>query len=119
LLGIEVAKTMTVTALALKRYQLVHDAYPADLNKLVPQFLPAVPLDPVDGQPLRYHLNSDGTFLLYSIGEDGNDDGGDPTPVTPTKNFNWWQKGRDWVWPTPATRTEIEIYQNDLLNRRN
>ena len=33
----------------------------------------------MDGQPLRYRRNADGTFLLYSVGENGKDDGGDPS----------------------------------------
>ena len=44
----------------------------------MPEFVPKVPLDPVDGQPLRYRRNADGTFLLYSVGENGKDDGGNP-----------------------------------------
>src|SRR4029077_15982475 len=50
----EVARQMTVTALALKRYQLSHAQYPAELTALVPEFLAAIPSDPADGQPLRY-----------------------------------------------------------------
>jgi len=66
--------------------------------------VPAVPRDPVDGQPLSYQINSDGTFLLYSIGEDGVDDGGDPSPASDTKSKSFsWRKGRDLVWPRPAT----------------
>ena len=37
------------------------------------QLLASVPLDAVDGQPLRYRRNADGTFSLYSIGENGVD----------------------------------------------
>ncbi len=100
----EVARSLAVTALALKRYELRNDHYPSALAQLVPDFVPAVPRDPVDGQPLRYRIHSDGTFLLYSIGEDGADDGGDPSPASDTKSKSFsWQKGRDLVWPRPAT----------------
>lgn len=107
---IEANRQLLVTAIALKRYQLRHGVYPPDLAALVPDFLPTVPCDPVDGESLRYRLNADGTFLLYSVGEDGEDNGGDPKPAKPeTKSFAW-QRGRDWVWPQPATAEEIEAY---------
>ncbi len=75
---VEAAKQVTITAIALKRYQLKYGNYPAGLDSLVPEFVPKAPLDPVDGQPLRYRRNADGTFLLYSVGENGQDDGGNP-----------------------------------------
>lgn len=109
----ELTKRMVMIAIALKRYQLKHGNYPPDLNSLVTEFLAAVPLDPVDGKPLRYKLNSDGTFLLYSVGENGVDDGGNPALKKGPKNSNYdWQNPRalDWVWPQPATAAEIEAY---------
>jgi hypothetical protein len=114
LLYAETARQLAVTAIALKRYQLRHGTLPSELTALVPEFLPAVPRDPVDGQPLRYHLNADGTFLLYSIGEDAVDDGGDAKPAKNPKS-RAWQRGRDWVWPQPATAQEIRDYENDRL----
>ena len=47
----EAAKEMMITAIALKRYQLKQGNYPPDLNSLVPEFVSALPLDPVDGKP--------------------------------------------------------------------
>jgi hypothetical protein len=46
------------------------------LEDLVLQYLPAVPRDPFDGQPLRMAAGPEG-LLLYSVGKDGVDDGGD------------------------------------------
>jgi hypothetical protein len=107
----EVARNLTTTALALKRYQLAHGDYPSDLSSLVPRFLPSIPRDPADGQPLRYRLKPDATFLLYSIGLDGIDNGGDPSPAdTKTKSYSWPQRGRDLVWPTPASPDEIRSF---------
>ncbi len=103
----EATRRLTVTAIALKRYQLAHNAYPASLSELVPQYLAEVPIDFMDGKPLRYKRQPDGNFLLYSVGEDGEDNGGDPTPTT----GNGWLKGRDIVWPRAATAKEIEDYQ--------
>ena len=109
----EVAKRTVITAIALKRYQLKHGTYPPDLNSLVPEFLSAVPLDPVDGQPLRYRLNSNGTFLLYSVGPNGKDDGGNPQLEAGVEGSNnYWLNPHalDWVWPQPATAAEIQNY---------
>jgi hypothetical protein len=105
----EIARSLAVTAIALQRYHLRHGQFPAELAALVPEFLPSLPRDLVDGKPLRYRLNPEGTYLLYSIGADGVDNGGDPNPPAITKSISW-QHGRDWVWPQPATREEIEAY---------
>jgi len=110
---VEAARQATVTAIALKRYQLKHGSYPADLNSLVPEFLPAVPFDPVDGQPLRYRRNADGTFLLYSVGDNGKDDDGDPSleKGVQSSSFYWENPhARDWVWPQPATAEEVQSF---------
>ena len=45
------------------------------LDALVPDLLPAVPPDRLDGQPLRYALR-DGKPVVYSIGMDHDDDRG-------------------------------------------
>ncbi len=111
----EAARAMTITAIALKRYQLRHGTLPPDLNALVPEFLADVPRDPVDGHSLRYRSNGDGTFVLYSIGSDGVDNAGDPTGSTGARSFNWL-RGRDWVWPQPATRREIEFFRANPPN---
>lgn len=114
----EAARQMTVAAIALKRYQLKHGGYPEKLDSLVPEFVAKVPRDPIDGKPLRYRLNADGTFVLYSIGENGVDDGGTPAASAPTRsdaNFFWLNDtAPDWVWPQPATAAEIEYYYDHL-----
>jgi hypothetical protein len=121
-MNIETLRSMTIAAIALKRYQLKHGNYPADLNSLVPDFVPAVPLDPVDGQPLRYRRNADGTFRLYSVGENGVDNGGDPSlePGVTSSNY-YWQNDHalDWVWPQPATEEEIQAYYKKLSSKKN
>jgi hypothetical protein len=107
----EGSKRVVITAIALKRFQLKHGNFPEKISDLAPEFLAAVPLDPVDGKPLRYHANPDGTFLLYSVGENGVDDGGDATPAMPVPSSTWqWQRVRDWVWPQPATPTEVQFF---------
>jgi hypothetical protein len=107
----EIARRIVTTAIALKRYQLKHNNYPPDLEALMPEFLAAIPRD-LDGKPLRYQWLADGTFSLYSIGGDGRDNGGDPTPAT-SAQLHQWPAGRDWVWPQTATAAEIRNYYNN------
>ena len=68
------------TALAVERFRLANGKPPENLNELVPQFLSAVPMDPFDGQPLRYHRLAKG-YVIYSIGSDGEDNGGRERPA--------------------------------------
>ncbi|HMC09692.1 MAG TPA: hypothetical protein VKH44_00320, partial [Pirellulaceae bacterium] len=53
--------------------------FPSEIADLTPDFLPAVPLDPFDGQPLRLRL-ADNEILIYSVGLDGKDDGASNPP---------------------------------------
>ena len=59
--------------LALERWRADHGRYPASLEELgLPE---ADTKDPFSGQPLVYRVENDGV-LLYSVGPDGQDDGG-------------------------------------------
>ena len=68
----------TRTILALRAYQLTHGKLPSDLNALVPEFLAEVPTDDFDGQPLRYFADRK---IVYSVGKNLKDDGGDDSRV--------------------------------------
>jgi hypothetical protein len=59
--------------IALRLYEQKHGRLPETLGELVPEFLPAVPNDPYDDQPFRY---SKARKLVWSVGQDGIDDGG-------------------------------------------
>ena len=92
---------MVTTVIALKRYQLREGKMPKELAALVPAYMDALPRDLMDGHPLRYRLNTDGSFVLYSVGEDAQDDGGDLRPAESSatqQRLDPWS-GRDWVWP--------------------
>jgi hypothetical protein len=52
-------------ALALRRYELRHGNLPERLEELSPEFLPSVPIDPLNGGPLFYQRDGKG-YLLYS-----------------------------------------------------
>jgi hypothetical protein len=117
-MAVETSRQMVLTAIALRRYKLGHGGYPAELLALSPESLTSVPRDPADGAPLRYRLRVDGSYLLYSIGEDGEDSGGDGRPKTDEDRVVTWQRGRDWVWPQPATDSEIAEYYSKPANQR-
>lgn len=69
------------TALAAERYRLAGtSALASPLAQLVPKYLPAVPSDPYDGQPLRYKKLSPKGYVVYSLGRNRQDDGGIPKP---------------------------------------
>lgn len=64
-----------MVALAAKRHQLAHGSLPESLEKMVPEFLEAVPRDLFDGEPLRYRRTEHGA-LIYSVGKDLKDNSG-------------------------------------------
>jgi hypothetical protein len=114
----EVTKNVAIAAIALKRYEFRHKQLPDSLGELVPDFLKAVPTDYLSGQPLHYRRNDDGTFTLYSVGRNGQDDGGNAalektgeTSYSSSNYYDWQQDNAlDWVWPQPATEEEIQKY---------
>ena len=88
-------------ACALERYRLAHGVYPGKLDELVPACIDEVPHDILNGEPYRYQLRQDGTFLLYSVGWNQTDEGGKVALkegyTVPTIDYD----NGDWVWPTP------------------
>jgi hypothetical protein len=64
-----------IVGVAAERYRQERHDWPAKVDDLVPHFLKAVPADPYDGQPLRYKRLADGV-VVYSVGPDGQDNGG-------------------------------------------
>lgn len=101
--------SLTITAIALERYRLKHGTLPQTLSELAPEFVKTVPMDYEDGKAVRYSLRGDGTYLLYSVGDDGRDDGGDATPVPPHDHGMFF--GKDIVWPLPATHEEVQAFE--------
>jgi type II secretory pathway pseudopilin PulG len=84
---------LLLVTLALRAYRLDHGAYPPTLAALAPRYLHAVPTDPFAlSGPLRYKRTGT-SYVLYSVGPDGKDDGGMAifdrtlhTPTTPEAN---------------------------------
>jgi len=63
-------------AKAMWLYRLDEGRFPSELSQLVPPYLPAVPVDPFTGQAMKLKADDDGSIIVYSFGEDLDDDGG-------------------------------------------
>jgi hypothetical protein len=114
----ETKRRLIVTALALERFALHHKEYPASLTNLMPAFLSAVPADFMDGQPLRYRRFEDGRYVLYSVGLDGVDNGGQiVSPEFPAASYRRREPmflphfNTDLVWPKSATQSELDLFE--------
>lgn len=88
-------------ACALERYRLANGALPETLAALTPRWLEQIPNDVMDGKLLRYRPAADGSYILYSVGWNETDEGGEVA----------WTKDKvaaveiargDWVWSMPA-----------------
>jgi len=60
---------------ACERYRSKHGRWPKSLDELADFGFAKGPVDPFDGQPLRYRVEADGV-IIYSVGKNGIDDGG-------------------------------------------
>jgi hypothetical protein len=109
----DASQELAVTAIALRRFQLANGGAAESLGQLIPKFLSSVPVDPFDGQPLRYKKNSNDSWTLYSVGSDGKDDGGNAVPPQKESRPNFLN-GRDIVWPHAATPEEIEKFAEGM-----
>ncbi len=61
-------------AFALAAYKLNEGQFPASLNELVPDHIAELPNDDLTGEAIVYKKSDDG-YLLYSFGQNGQDDG--------------------------------------------
>ncbi len=95
-----------VAAIAAERYRRKHGTWPAKLEELVPAELAQAPTDPFDGKPLRMRKIDDG-LVLYSIGPDKVDDGGQVASANSLPadiGFRLWdvsKRGQKYVPPPP------------------
>jgi hypothetical protein len=78
----------TVTGVALARFFQKYHRWPQSLHELVGELLDSLPRDPVSGEPLRYRradvgqrTRQDSSPVVYSVGVDRDDDGGQPTRI--------------------------------------
>ncbi|HET6441319.1 MAG TPA: hypothetical protein VFH53_02995 [Phycisphaerae bacterium] len=107
---VELAATRAL--LAMKAFKVEKGRLPETLDKLVPEYLEAVPLDDFDGKPLRYNAEKK---VIYSVGKDLKDAGG----MTEEEQKAWWtQENPSWdyqeygepdVWQLPDPSFAIEF----------
>jgi hypothetical protein len=95
----QTAADCALIACALERYHREHGQYPELLSALQPQFIPKLPHDIINGEPLRYHRTETGQYVLYSVGWNERDDGG-VVGVVKVEEGNSLSQG-DWVWQLP------------------
>lgn len=83
-----VLQKQAILACELERFRLAHGGYPDRLEAIDP----GLTEDPLFGRPFGYRKDGE-SYVLYSIGPDGKDEGG----VMPTNESQVLFR-RDWVW---------------------
>ncbi len=74
---LRVEALLTAAWIAVECHRQEQGNLPASLDELVPEYLSAVPLDPYDGEPLRYSADR---RVIHSVGDDFVDSGGSTRP---------------------------------------
>lgn len=112
-------RELVVAAIALERHRLRHGHPPAALADLVPEFVPAVPRDYWGARPLSYLAQGKTGPVLYAVGRDGRDDGGDPAPADAMNAKVLLLEGRDVVWPSRAESAKAKAALERPAQERN
>jgi hypothetical protein len=81
-------RELTDMALALAAYRADHGSYPATLAELAPKYIAKVPKDIFNDADLHYKREAGG-YLLYSVGQNGKDDGGKTREDDPPAGADW------------------------------
>jgi hypothetical protein len=89
---------LTRVAAALAVYRAEQGEYPEKLEQLVPSVLNKVPDDLYSGNPFIYERKPDGGYLLYSVYENGMDEGG-------TNGDDIW--AGEWITTEPLGSTQM------------
>lgn len=97
---VRAGRAMTAISLAARLYQIDHEGrWPANLDALVPAYLPAIPIDPMspDARPVGYVLAQNGTRpLVYCMGEKRQE--GSPLDNLPDKPMYGYQIRTPFQW---------------------
>jgi hypothetical protein len=93
-------------ACALERYRLAQGRLPDTLEGLTPRFIETLPHDVVTGKPLHYRASPDGSYLIYSVGWNQTDDGGENSYSVKTTGLKDTGQDEDtgqddWTWRMP------------------
>jgi len=93
-----------ISTIAVIRYKKAHGDYPENLDQLLEaDLLSKLPMDPYSDKPLIYKKTDD-NFLLYSIGENFKDEGGEVFRDDNGRARKWPDEGDAVFWP-------VETYQ--------
>jgi competence protein ComGC len=96
----------TITVLALRRWRLEKNEYPADLDELVAGgYMKELPADPFSDKPLVYKKTGD-DFTLYSVGFNFKDDGGESGKDSKGRPTKWRDNGDTVFWPLLELKQE-------------
>lgn len=96
----QTAADTAALACALERYRRSHGFFPEAPASLVPEFIPRLPHDVINGHPLKYRRTEDSLYVLYSVGWNETDDGGRVALNKSGEVVD--QEQGDWVWqPAP------------------
>lgn len=74
------SRRMTAMAIQLERTHATRGAFPTSLPDLG-----KTSIDPFSGEPFRYRRDKEGGYILYSVGRDGKDNGGQERETGSTK----------------------------------
>ncbi len=96
----ETQRAALITILAVLRYKEDTEIYPENLDELLQlDYLDMIPIDAYSDKPFVYKKTEDG-FILYSVGSNFTDDGGEVFRDENGKVKRYADQG-DWVfWPT-------------------
>jgi hypothetical protein len=103
--GSKAQNDLLILTLAAQAFHRTNGRYPNALEELVPDYLKKLPNDPFTGEtPFRYGIK-DKSYVLYSVGPDGVDDGGQPIIGITTPSSDPDEKARPRL--LPASRGDI------------
>ncbi|MFZ5830479.1 MAG: hypothetical protein ACOY3P_10340 [Planctomycetota bacterium] len=87
-------RALARVAAAVELFRAETGTFPENLQPLVPDFLPATPIDPFTDRPLLYYSWEHG-FTVYSVGRNGRDDGGQSHSDLPDDAEIDWSEAPD------------------------
>ena len=97
--AIETSRAALLAVLAVLRYEKERGKYPDSLQELVPAgYLKQLPMDPYSDKPLVYRKTDDG-FMLYGLGSNFKDDGGQVVRDDKGRVKKWADEGDTVFWP--------------------
>ncbi len=101
---VEVGAALTI--IAILRYNGDTGRYPQNLNQLVTAgYLKQLPMDSFSDKPLSYKKTDD-DFILYSVGSNFTDEGGEYSRDSTGRIRNWLDNGDAVFWPVPKPQVK-------------